>query len=232
MYFLCDIDGTIAERNVPVLLALLAERFNMTFDTDGMTTKDFLRHPDVAAYRQRVGEAWFRMAVGWCKLDPRMLSCLYPIAGALEGLQYFATIGKLRYCADRNVPGLPEYNQQIQQATYTWLGEQHFPCADQITFCDDVRQKLLVAAELIERSQEPVILIDDLYHYFIEAWPSLGTCLADKLTIYAYSAPADLEVCAPIPVVPFQWNDLITEELALHRRQGRQKRRSESRIKH
>jgi hypothetical protein len=194
MLFAVDIDGTIAYRHVPSLLAACNEQFHLGIEParlQQMSYQTFLCQPELLAYRTRIGAYRFERALGWMDFEPQMLLAMRQHPGACEGVARLATLAPVVYYTARWSPDSVERSQAMAQATYQWLAAEHFPCADAVVFCEGIAGKLSKLAARLEEEGQPIILIDDGYERMIQAYAGLEAHqqrLLHQLTLVAFGA--------------------------------------------
>ncbi len=176
MYFLIDIDGTIASINhlhfmqncnKRLQLGIAAERLSaLSFD-------DFLAQPELIACQQRLGKQRFEQTMRLLQFDQDTLLHYLPVDGAHEAIAKLSEFGSIAYYTARyvtyngNNPSTKQatecFNEQMYHATQRWLAQHHFPAADQVVCCESIHGKLQRIAHLIQQEMQPVILIDNQY---------------------------------------------------------------------
>ncbi len=215
MIFAVDIDGTIAYRHVPSVLAACNERFRLGIAPERlqqMSYQTFLCQPEVLAYRTRIGAQRFERALGWMDFEPQVLLAMRQHPGACEGVARLAALAPVVYYTARWSADSAERSQAMAQATHQWLAAEHFPCADAVIFCEGSVSKLRKLAERIEQEAQPIILIDDGYERIMHAYERLEARqqrLLRQLTLVAFGASSVSASAGGLRVIAMRsWSQL------------------------
>ncbi len=203
-----DIDGTLGYRdrqeymktcNETLKLAIAEERLQPISSLNA-----FYQLPEVQAYKERVGEASYKKAIGWIDFHPQVLRTTRLLPGAKEGIALLATVGNVAYYTARYSAQSEERSQAMAQATLEWLVLCELAHPTNAVFCDGLPGKLRQLAQAIASEAQPVILIDDQYSRLLEQLTDLdeepARLLRHSLMLIAFgahTAPED----APIPVI-------------------------------
>lgn len=213
-----DIDGTLGYRNRLQYLLTCNETLQLALAEErlqDMSLKTFYQLPEVQAYKERVGEAYYTKAVAWIDYHPDVLRAMCPLPGAKEGVSSLATLGSVAYYTARYSAQSEERSRAMAEATCAWLAAYHFVNPTNAVFCDGLSGKLRRLAQESAGDAEPVILVDDQYCRLLQRLTELdrepAQLLRRSLILVAYGAQTALE-SAPIPVVALpSW-----EEGAVH----------------
>lgn len=165
MRILIDLDGTIAKRNTLHFIQKCNNYLDLAQEPEhlgNISWKQWLGLPTVRAYRERVGESAWAWKLRCVMLDPGVQRNMLPMYGAIESVQRLGALGHIAYCTCRKTTFSEEWNAHMAQATKDWLATQGFPNPTDVIFCTTPAEKLRVIAGLLIKSQEPVLLIDDL----------------------------------------------------------------------
>jgi len=202
-----DIDGTLGHRNCQQYMKTCNETLKLAIAEEHLqdiSLKAFYQLPEVQAYKERVGEAYYHKAIGWIAYHPEVLRVMRPLPGAKEGVLRLATVGDVAYYTARYSAQSEERSQVMAQATLEWLAACDFANPTSAIFCDGLPGKLQQLAQVIACDTQPVILVDDQYSSLLEQLTTLdeepAQLLKRSLILVAYgarTAPAD----APIPVI-------------------------------
>lgn len=216
-----DIDGTLGYRdrqeymktcNETLKLAIAEERFLHI-----SSLKAFYELPEIQAYKERVGEAYYKKAIGWIDFHPQVLRTTRLLPGAKEGAALLATIGDVAYYTARYSAQSEERSQAMAQATLEWLALCDFVNPTNAVFCDGLSGKLRQLAQDIARDPGPVILVDDQYTRLLEQLTDLDEELAlllqRFLILVAFGAPTTPE-SAPISTIALpSWEQGAVREM-------------------
>lgn len=223
-----DIDGTICVQNVKRYMQVCNEKLKLGIEYERLATltyTNFLQQPEVLAYKQKWGEEYARLTMGWIDLDPEVLVDVLPIPGAIDGVCKLAEVGAVTYYTARYTSQSIETSQAMANATRQWLRKHLFPSPEEIIFCESPQDKLIRIAERSATEDRAVILIDDRYPKLLEVVEILDSRLQEILrryvTLVAFGATSELAECYGIEVIPFEtWPsvDQLIERLAI--RQG------------
>lgn len=211
-----DIDGTISYRNERRYLYVCNEQLQLGIDArrlDTLSYQELLRQPELLAYQERVGDDYFRRAVGWIDFHSQVLCAAIPMTGAVEGVTRLASLGPVTYYTARFAPTSPQRSQAMADATYQWLHAQRFPASDSVVFCSNLKDKLHRLAECIEAEQTEFLLIDDQYarviSYISDLDASQRDILRRRMTLVAFKAARVPEQCARLRVLPLaSWRQI------------------------
>lgn len=202
-----DIDGTLGRRNCQQYMKTCNETLKLAIAEErlqGISLKSFYQFPEVQAYRERVGEAYYQKAIGWVAYHPDVLRVMHPLPGAIEGVSLLAPLGNVAYYTARYSAQSKERSQAMAQATLEWLAAYEFINPTNAVFCDGLPGKLRQLAQAIVDEAEPVILIDDQYMRLLEHVADLGEeparFLQSSLILVAYGAQTVPER-TPVPVI-------------------------------
>jgi hypothetical protein len=214
-----DIDGTLGYRdrqeymktcNKTLKLAIAEERLQHISSLNA-----FYQLPEVQTYRERVGEAYYKKAIGWIDFHPQVLRTTRLLPGAKEGVRLLAMVGNVAYYTARYSAQSEERSQAMAQATLEWLALYDFVNPTNAVFCDGLPGKLRQLAQTVAGDPGPVILVDDQYSRLLEQLLDLddepAQLLKRSLILVAFgarTAPAG----APVPTIALpSW-----EEGAVH----------------
>jgi hypothetical protein len=202
-----DIDGTLGQRNSQQYMRTCNEALKLASAEEHLqdiSLKAFYQLPEVQAYKERVGEAYYTKAVGWIAYHPEVLRVMLPLPGAKDGVSLLATVGEVAYYTARYSAQSEERSQAMAQATFEWLAACDFVNPTSAIFCDGLPGKLRQLAQNIASDPGPVILVDDQYTRLLEHFTNLdgeqAQLLKDSLILVAYGARTAPEG-APIPVI-------------------------------
>lgn len=203
-----DIDGTLGYRDRQEYMKTCNETLNLAIAEERLQTLSslnaFYQLPEVQAYKERVGEAYYRKAIGWIDFHPQVLRTTRLLPGAKEGVMLLATLGNVAYYTARYSAQSTERSQAMAQATLEWLAARDFVNPTNAVFCDGLPGKLRQLAQAVASDAQPVILIDDQYTRLLEQLTDLdeesAQLLRSSLMLVAFGArtvPTD----APIPTI-------------------------------
>lgn len=209
MYFLIDIDGTIATINHLHFMQNLNKRLQLGMEEERLSTlslDDFLAQPEIIACQQRLGKQRFEQTFRLLQFDQDTLLHYLPVDGAREAIARLSEFGTIAYYTARYVTynghnastmqATERFNEQMYRATQTWLAQHHFPAADQVVCCESVHGKLQRIARLIQQEMQSVVLIDNQYKDVLtaELTPAEDALLSASFTLCAFYTS----------VIPFQ----------------------------
>lgn len=206
---LVDVDGTVAGRNINVLLPLYNEYFHLELTEEQLqsiqTQREFERLEPVQAFRQRMGEERYIFLKQFVCYDPRHIAQARVLSGAVEGVQRLAGITEcLGYCTARTSNN-DKWSSSLRRVTYQWLQEHAFPCHDQVIYSDSPLGKLQIIAEELMTQKQPIVLIDDSYQSLVEDFSQLEEAqqavLQQWLILGAFHSQEE-EQAFPIRVLP------------------------------
>lgn len=203
MRILIDIDGTIARGNISHFLKLCNRSFKLGLDErrlESLSRADFLDLPEVVACRAERGEQRFDAQFQWLRFTASALRGMTPIAGAQAGVTLLSEQAPVSYYTarmaaysgsdERRSATVQKLNAGMIQGSQQWLTAHDFPNPKQVICCDGPRGKLLKIVELVEETDEPCLLVDDLYTELLSAEIDEQTksLLSEHLTLIAYRA--------------------------------------------
>jgi hypothetical protein len=195
MYILLDVDGTIASDNQALYLSLCNLALKLGIDEErlaGLTYDEFYVLPEVAAYREQVGEQRYNTNVRIIAHTPILQRHLEVIDGAVNGACFLAQSGNLRYCTARKTARYEELDEAMASATCDWLEASGFPNPQDVIFCTSLLEKLSFCAAHIGKTGEDVVLVDDLYEQLLIEFEKLAvrhrTLLQQHFTLLAFGA--------------------------------------------
>ncbi|GCE50694.1 hypothetical protein EI42_05674 [Thermosporothrix hazakensis] len=170
MHVGCDIDGTIARRNMSFFASYCNQKFALGLSQDQLeriSYRELLRVPQMQEYKRSWGEQRFRREIGWLDLHPDVLVQMLPFPYAREGINQLARLSSFAYYTVRYSVTRPQRNEGMAKATRHWLQEMGFPEAP-VVFCRSIAEKLVHMAHYISSTGETVFLIDDRYDRLLE----------------------------------------------------------------
>ena len=203
-----DIDGTLGYRDRQEYMRTCNETLNLAIAEERLqhisSLNAFYQLPEVQAYKERVGEVYYKKAIGWIDFHPQVLRTTRLLAGAKEGVTLLATLGNVAYYTARYSAQSVERSQAMAQATLEWLALCDFVNPTNAVFCDGLPGKLRQLAQAIASDPGPAILVDDQYTRLLEQLTDLdeeaAQVLRRSLMLVAFgarTAPAD----TPIPTI-------------------------------
>ncbi|HEU5377436.1 MAG TPA: hypothetical protein VFV38_18595, partial [Ktedonobacteraceae bacterium] len=203
-----DIDGTLGYRDRQEYMKTCNETLKLEIEEEYLQTlsslKTFYQLPEVQKYRERVGEAYYRKAIGWIDFHPQVLRTTRLLPGAKEGVVLLATLGKVAYYTARYSAQSEERSQAMAQATLEWLAACNLVNPTNVVFCDGLPGKLRQLAQAIAEDPGPVLLVDDQYARLLERLTDLDEepvqLLKRSLILVAFGARTVPEG-PPIPVI-------------------------------
>ncbi|HEU5376725.1 MAG TPA: hypothetical protein VFV38_14920, partial [Ktedonobacteraceae bacterium] len=203
-----DIDGTLGYRDRQEYMKTCNETLKLEIAEEHLQTlsslKTFYQLPEVQKYRERVGEAYYRKAIGWIDFHPQVLRTTRLLPGAKEGVMLLATLGKVAYYTARYSAQSEERSQAMAQATLEWLAACDLVNPTNAVFCDGLPGKLRQLAQAIAEDPGPVLLVDDQYARLLERLTDLDEepvqLLKRSLILVAFGARTVPEG-PPIPVI-------------------------------
>lgn len=215
-----DIDGTLGYRNRQQYLTTCNETLKLAIAEErlkDLSLQDFYHLPEVLAYKERVGEAYYAKAIAWIDYHPEVLRAMRPLPGAKEGVTRLAMLGKVAYYTARYSAQSEERSQAMAQATLEWLTAHEFVSPTSAVFCDGLPGKLRQLAHELAREAEPVILVDDQSTRLLQRLADLDAepaqILKRSLILVAHgarTAPED----APVPVVALpSWKEEAVQNM-------------------
>ena len=186
MFFDIDIDQTIASGAKAFATYYLAQ-LGLERDEQALnciaTYQDVMRLPALVMYcrASATNMTHFEAMREQAQHCSEIFQQFEVISGALEGTQYLAELGTVRYHTVRP----PE----IQEATRQWLVAKGFVNANNVLFSRSSMQKLLQISEVEDAS----ILIDDRYEQVLRAFEQIASgdqhvadLLKHRLTLVAF----------------------------------------------
>ena len=202
-----DIDGTLGYRDRQEYINTCNETLKLAIPEEQLhhlSLHAFYQLPQVRAYKERVGEAYYNKAIGWIDFHPQVLRTTRLLPGAKEGVALLATVGQVAYYTARYSAQSEERSQAMAQATLEWLAACNLVNPTNAVFCDGLPGKLRQLAHVIAGDPGPAILIDDQYTRLLERLTALdeepARCLKSSLVLVAFGACIAPEG-APIPVI-------------------------------
>ena len=218
MHIAVDIDGTIGYRNERCFIQVCNEDLKLGMDPERLSTlsyEEFLCQPELAAYQEKVGEKYFKLAVGWVDFHRQVLLSALPMAGAVEGVAKLALLAPLAYYTARYTTESEERSQIMAGATHQCLREQQFPQAEEVIFCNGLKDKLLRIAAYIEAEAQEIMLIDDQYERVITSMTAFDQPMRDillrQMILVAFKAREVPCECHGLRVLPLSsWRHIDT----------------------
>jgi uncharacterized HAD superfamily protein len=215
-----DIDGTLGYRDRQEYIKTCNETLKLAIAEEHLhdiSLKAFYQLPEVQAYKERVGEVYYKKAIGWIDFHPQVLRTTRLLPGAKEGVTLLATAGNVAYYTARYSAQSEERSQEMAQATLEWLAASDFVNPTNAVFCDGVAGKLRQLAQNIASGQGPVMLIDDQYTRLLERLTDLdeetAQLLKRFLILVAFGAPTTPEG-APLPMIALpSWEQGAVREM-------------------
>jgi hypothetical protein len=198
-----DIDGTIATGNTVHFFELCNRYFDLSVSVERLQSLDwagFYALPEVVACQNKRGKQQFKRALQWLGFTAPALRGMDLIEGARDGVERLTQQGQIAYYTARlavydgqnlkRIEAVQKLNERMAEATSEWLALHGFPCPDQVVCCDGPAGKLLKLADFIQETNEPCILIDDLYTELlsVELDEDKMNVLRSNLTLIAYTA--------------------------------------------
>ncbi len=218
MHIAVDIDGTIGYRNERRFIQVCNEDLKLNVAPERLATlnyEDFLRQPELIAYQKKVGEKYFKLAVGWVDFHHQVLVSALPMSGAVEGVAKLAKLAPLTYYTARYTAESEERSQIMASATHQWLREQQFPHAEEVIFCNGLQDKLRRIATCMETEAQEIVLIDDQYERVLTFITQLDKLIQDTLLrqmiLVAFKAKEVPRECYGLRVLPLSsWRHIDT----------------------
>lgn len=219
-----DIDGTLGYRDRQEYMKTCNETLKLAIAEERLphisSLKAFYELPEIQAYKEQVGEAYYKKAIGWIDFHPPVLRTTRLLPGAKEGVDLLATVGDVAYYTARYSAQSEERSQAMAQATLEWLALCDFVNPMNAVFCDGLSGKLRQLAQNIASDPGPVILIDDQYARLLERLVDLdeesALLLKRSLILVASGAPTTPE-SAPLPTVALpSWEQGAVREMLVN----------------
>lgn len=235
---LVDIDGVIAQHNIPALLATYNRHLKLAIPDEQLecikTLKAFHNAPQVQAYIATIGFERYHRQLAWLEWHPHYVAECSLVEGAWNGVRYLAQRAyDLQYCTARVIHFNAEWNADVARCTWIWLKNNEFPNENSTLFCDGIPAKLRTILEMIQSYQRPILLIDDSLDALLRAFDSLPADEKQLLRQYLTLAAFGYEDCSqdyPLNVIPFpHWREVhnlaAEKEFNYGRTQSRRQRK-------
>lgn len=216
-----DIDGTLGYRDRQEYMKTCNETLKLAIAEECLqqlsSLKAFYALPEVQSYKEKVGEAYYKKAIGWADFHPQVLRTTHLLPGAKEGVTLLATLGNVAYYTARYTAQSEELSQAMAQATLEWLELSDFVNPTNAVFCDGIAGKLRQLAQVVAGDPGPVILVDDQYTRLLERLTDLdeetARLLKRFLILVAFGTPTTPEG-APIPMIALpSWEQGAVREM-------------------
>lgn len=198
-----DIDGTIATSNMTHFFDLCNRYFELSVSKERLKSLDwtgFYALPEVVACEKTRGKQQFKRALQWLQFTAPALKGMNPIEGARASIELLTQHGQIAYYTARlavyhgpnqtRAEAVQKLNTRMAKATGEWLTQHDFQVPHQVICCDGPAGKLLKIADHIQETNEPCILIDDLYSELlsVELDEDKMNVLRSNLTLIAFGA--------------------------------------------
>lgn len=216
-----DIDGTLGYRDRQEYMKTCNETLKLAIAEECLphisSLKAFYELPEIQAYKERVGETYYKKAIGWIDFHPQVLRTTRLLPGAKEGVALLATVGDVAYYTARYSAQSEERSQAMAQATLEWLALCDFVNPTNAVFCDGLSGKLRQLAQDIAGDPGPVILVDDQYTRLLERLADLdegpAQLLRSSLILVAFGAHV-VPTGAPISTIALpSWEQGAVREM-------------------
>lgn len=210
---LVDLDGVIAKRNLPRLLATYNDVLKLAIPTEQLvqvkSLEAFHALPQARAHAEKVGSVRYSSQLELLRFHPYYIASCLPVDGALQGVRYLLRrCDVLGYCTARVINFHTQWNADVARSTWIWLKNSGFPNDNQLLFCDGPRAKLTTIIALIREQERHVLLIDDSLYPLLNAFDGLSgedrCLLSENLVLAAFGYDYnECDVDSTLPVIPF-----------------------------
>ncbi|WP_126600797.1 hypothetical protein [Dictyobacter aurantiacus] len=228
---LVDLDGVLAKKNLPRLLAMYNDVLNLAIPAEQlarvMSLEAFHALPQARSHYETVGAARYQYQLELLRFHPYHIASCQLVDGALQSVHYLTRrCDALRYCTARVINFHPQWNADVARCTQIWLKNSGFPNADKIFFCDGPKVKLTTIAAMVREQSQRVLLIDDSLEKLLDAFDELPEddqrLLREYLTLAAFGYNYDeCDLEGTLPVIPFpNWSEV--HNLAVNRPVGKE----------
>jgi hypothetical protein len=215
---LVDIDGVLATKNMRCLLTVYNRVLKLGIQDDTLArvrTRDvFDMLPEVKAYRAKVGVNRYHYQLEALRWYPDAVITCNVIDGSWQGVRYLAQrVSALKYCTARVINFNAEWNTDLARVTWIWLKNNAFPHAEQILFCDGVKEKLTKIVAMIQEQGQHILLIDDCPDKLLKAFGELSgvdqNLLSEHLTLAAFGYD-ECDQDYLLNIIPFpSWKEVV-----------------------
>jgi hypothetical protein len=218
---LCDIDGTIAGRNMRAFANACNARWGLDFSEQalaGIGYQAFFALQEVVSYRARFSDEEWSEEIATIDQLPHVLRAMRALPGAVEGCSALSLLDKLTYCTVRN------QDDGVRAATQAWLAAQGFPNPERVIFVKSITKKLITAYAAIQKYHEDILIIDDkVSHlagevvrfesgthpsYTADQCHRIAATLAQRMTLIAYGQAKVLPSCKLRTLALINWTEL------------------------